>query len=35
VQEVLRRALEREKEHEEEKRRQMRDFPMAPGGRDW
>ncbi len=35
VQEVLRRALQREKEHEADKRRQMREFPMAPGARDW
>ncbi len=35
VQEMLRRALQREKEHEAEKRRQMRDIPMSPSERDW
>lgn len=35
VQEVLRRALQREKEHEAEKRRQMREYPMPPDVPDW
>jgi Ca-activated chloride channel family protein len=35
VQELLRKALEREKEHEEEKKERMRRLPMAPGERDW
>jgi len=35
VQELLRRALQREKEHEAEKRRQLRDMPMAPDERDY
>ena len=35
VQEMLRRALEREKEQEERKREQMRNLPMSPSERDW
>jgi hypothetical protein len=35
VQELLRKALEREKEHEEEKKERMRKMPMVPGERDW
>ena len=35
VQEALRRAIEREKEHEADKKRRMRNFPMAPSARDW
>lgn len=35
VQELLRRALEREKEHENDKKRQMRNIPMSPSERDW
>ena len=35
VQEVLRRALEREKEHEQEKKERMRNMPLAPSERDW
>lgn len=35
VQELLRKALEREKEHEEEKKARMRKIPMAPNERDW
>jgi hypothetical protein len=35
VQELLRRALQREKEHAEEKRRQMQQIPLPPGERDW
>lgn len=35
VQEALRRALEREKEHEADKRRRMKNYPMPPGTRDW
>lgn len=35
VRELLRRALNREKEHEDEKKERMRKMPMAPNGRDW
>ena len=35
IQEALRRALQREKEHEQEKQRQMRSFPLPPNSRDW
>jgi Ca-activated chloride channel family protein len=35
VQELLQRALQREKEHEAEKRRQMDRIPMLPNERDW
>ena len=35
IQEALRRALQREKEHEQEKQRQMRQFPLPPNSRDW
>ncbi|MBM4164343.1 MAG: VWA domain-containing protein [Lentisphaerae bacterium] len=35
VQEMLRRALEREKEQDERKREQMRNLPMSPSDRDW
>jgi hypothetical protein len=35
VQELLRRALQREKEHEDEKKSKMRNFPMLPGEKDW
>jgi hypothetical protein len=35
VQEMLRRALEREKEQDERKREQMRNLPMSPSERDW
>jgi len=35
VQEVLRRALEREKEHEDEKKQKMQRMPMSPTARDW
>jgi len=35
VQELLRRALEREKEHEEDKKKQIRNLPMLPSERDW
>ena len=35
VQELLRRALEREKEHENDKKKQMRNMPMSPAERDW
>lgn len=35
VQELLRRALEREKEHEEDKKKQIRNLPMLPSEKDW
>lgn len=35
VQELLRRALDREKEHENDKKEQMRNIPMSPSERDW
>ena len=35
VQEVLRRALDREKEHENDKKEKMRKLPMSPSERDW
>ncbi len=35
IQELLRRALEREKEHEEDKKKQMRNIPMLPSEKDW
>ena len=35
VQEALRRALQREREHEAEKKRQRREFPLPPNERDW
>ncbi|MDD2456536.1 MAG: VWA domain-containing protein [Kiritimatiellae bacterium] len=35
AQETLRRALEREKEHERDKKERMRKIPIAPGERDW
>ncbi len=35
VQELLRKALDREKEHENDKKRQMRNLPMSPSERDW
>lgn len=35
VEELLRRALEREKEHEEQKKERMRNLPILPGERDW
>jgi hypothetical protein len=35
VQELLRKALEREKEHEEDKKERMRKIPIAPSERDW
>jgi Ca-activated chloride channel family protein len=35
VQELLRRALDREKEHENDKKKQMRNLPMSPSERDW
>lgn len=35
VQEALRRAIQREKEHEQDKQRQMRNYPMPTGARDW
>ena len=35
VQDLLQRALQREKEHEAEKRQQMEKMPMLPNERDW
>ncbi len=35
VRELLRRALEREKEHEEKKKQQMRAIPLPPDAKDW
>ena len=35
VQEMLRRVLQREKDHEEEKKRQNQQMPMRPDERDW
>jgi Ca-activated chloride channel family protein len=35
VQEMLRRALDREKEHENDKKEKMRNMPMSPSERDW
>ena len=35
VQEILRRALDREKEHEDDKKEKMRKLPMSPSERDW
>ena len=35
VQDLLQRALQREKEHETEKRQQMEHVPMLPNERDW
>lgn len=35
VQDVLRRALDREKEHENDKKEKMRKLPMSPSERDW
>jgi Ca-activated chloride channel family protein len=35
VQEMLRRALDREKEHENDKKEKMRKIPMSPSERDW
>ncbi len=35
VKEVLRRALDREKEHENDKKEKMRKLPMSPSERDW
>jgi hypothetical protein len=35
VQELLRKALDREKEHEQDKKEKMRRIPMSPSERDW
>jgi len=35
VQELLRKALDREKEHEQDKKEKMRKLPMSPSERDW
>ena len=35
VQELLRKALDREKEHEQDKKEKMRKIPMSPSERDW
>jgi len=35
VQELLRRALDREKEHENDKKEKLRNLPMSPSERDW
>ncbi len=35
VQEMLRKALDREKEHENDKKEKMRKIPMSPSERDW
>lgn len=35
IDEALRKALEREKEHDRDKQRRMRSFPLSPGARDW
>jgi len=35
VQDILRRALDREKEHENDKKEKMRKLPMSPSERDW
>ena len=35
VKETLRRALEREKEHEDDKKKHMRNIPMSPSEKDW
>jgi Ca-activated chloride channel family protein len=35
VQDLLQRALQREKEHETQKQQQMEHLPMLPGERDW
>ncbi len=35
VQNLLQRALEREREHEDDKKRQMRQIPLRPDERDW
>ena len=35
VEEALRKALQREREHEADKQRQRREYPMPPNSRDW
>ena len=35
IDEALRKALEREKDYDREKQRQMRTFPLSPDARDW
>jgi hypothetical protein len=35
VQELLRKALDREKEHEQDKKEKLRKIPMSPSERDW